>query len=50
MCKAVEDKKLALHFADDQVIFAEDESDLRYMLRKLHEEYNNWTVNPSSNI
>lgn len=29
-------------FADDQVIIAEDEEDMKYMLTKLIEEYNNW--------
>lgn len=32
----------SLNFADDQIIFAEDESDINYMFRKLKEEYRNW--------
>ena len=31
-----------LLFADDQVVLAEDEDDLKYMLRKLIEEYGKW--------
>lgn len=39
----IEDSMLySLHFADDQVLFAEDEDDILYMLRKLHEEYSEW--------
>ena len=36
-----------LHFADDQVILAEDDDDICYMLRKLDEEYEKWglTIN-----
>lgn len=32
----------SLNYADDQVIFAEEEDDVLYMLRKLHEEYLYW--------
>lgn len=36
----VGDNKLhSLYFADDQVVIAEDEQDLNYMVRKLQEEY-----------
>ena len=46
----IDDYKLyTLHFADDQVILAEDTTDAHYMLRKLDEEYTRWglTINPS---
>ncbi|XP_044755015.1 uncharacterized protein LOC123313968 [Coccinella septempunctata] len=38
-----------LHFADDQVIFAQDKDDIEFMTRKLMEEYHKWglTVNMS---
>lgn len=43
------DKLFTLHFADDQVIMAEDEDDVYYMIRKLDEEYRKWglTINVS---
>ncbi|XP_044760773.1 uncharacterized protein LOC123318222 [Coccinella septempunctata] len=36
-----------LHFADDQVVIAQDKEDLEFMSRRLFEEYQNWglTVN-----
>lgn len=34
-----DDTLYSLYFADDQVVIAEDEEDLSYMVRKLHEEY-----------
>jgi hypothetical protein len=39
----------SLHFADDQVILAEDQDDIHYMLRKIDEEYTKWglSINPS---
>jgi hypothetical protein len=33
-----------LLFADDHVITGEDEDDMKYMMRKLTEEYNNWEL------
>ena len=36
------EKLFTLHFADDQVVFAEDEDDIGYMVRKLDEEYEAW--------
>ena len=36
------DTLFSLNFADDQVIFAGDEEDARYMIRKLEEEYKKW--------
>ncbi|KAG8333849.1 hypothetical protein J6590_102119 [Homalodisca vitripennis] len=36
------DQIFTLLFADDQVVVAEDEEDLEYMLRKLTEEYEGW--------
>lgn len=41
------EKLFTLNFADDQVILAEDEDDVYYMLRKLDEEYDKWglTIN-----
>lgn len=33
--------QLALNFDDSQVILAQDEMDVQYMLRKLYEAYNN---------
>lgn len=36
------DKLYSLNFADDQVVFAEDEDDVCYMIRKLNEEYRKW--------
>lgn len=42
-----DDKLFTLHFADDQVIFAEDEDDICYMVRKLDDAYHDWglTIN-----
>ena len=42
-----DDKLFTLHFADDQIIFAEDEYDIHYMMRKLDKEYEEWglTIN-----
>ncbi|XP_050497794.1 uncharacterized protein LOC126878967 [Diabrotica virgifera virgifera] len=42
-----DDRLYTIHFADDQAILAEDESDIDYMLRKLKEEYTKWglTIN-----
>ena len=37
-----------LLFADDQVVIAEDEEDLEYMLRKLIEEYEEWGLEVNS--
>ena len=34
-----QDKLFALYFADDQVVIAEDQDDLSYMVRKLSEAY-----------
>ena len=45
---AIDDDKLfTLHFADDQIIFAEDEYDIEYMVKKLDKEYTEWglTIN-----
>lgn len=33
-----------LHFADNQVICAQDEEDTHYMFRKLQEEYHKWCL------
>ena len=43
------DHLYSLNFADDQIIFAEDDNDINYMIRKLKEEYENWglKINPS---
>ena len=39
----IRDKTLhSLMFADDQLIVAQDEEDITYMLRKLKEEYDKW--------
>lgn len=35
----------SLLFADDQIVFAQDEDDMIYMLRKLKEEYEKWGLN-----
>lgn len=42
-----DDKLFTLHFADDQAIFAEDEDDIFYMIRKLDDAYHDWglTIN-----
>ncbi|KAF2884685.1 hypothetical protein ILUMI_21482 [Ignelater luminosus] len=45
---SIEDNKLfILNFADDQVVVAEDEDDVRYKVRKLNEKYRAWglTIN-----
>lgn len=31
-----------LHFADDQIVMAQDKEDLEYMTRKLIKEYEKW--------
>ena len=33
---------LIVHFADDQVLLAQDHDDVEYMARKLKEEYEKW--------
>ena len=33
---------LIVHFADDQVLLAQDHEDVEYMARKLKEEYEKW--------
>jgi len=40
--KLNDDMLYSLNFADDQVIFAENEYDAHYTLRKLNEEYEKW--------
>lgn len=35
-------KLFTLHFADGQVIIAEDEDDICYMVRKLNDAYHEW--------
>lgn len=37
-----DDNLFTLSFADDQLIFAGDEDDFSYILRKLNEEYHKW--------
>ena len=38
-----------IHFADDQVICAQDEFDIQYMLNKLFEEYEKWGLHINTN-
>lgn len=39
----------SLLFADDQVIFSQDEEDMEYMVRKIDEEYRKWGLNINYN-
>jgi hypothetical protein len=34
----------SLNFADDQVLLAQDNDDMEYMVRKLKEEYEEWEL------
>ncbi|KAK7874467.1 hypothetical protein R5R35_001556 [Gryllus longicercus] len=44
MSVKIDDESEFSLFADDQVIKAEDEDDVAYMLRKLEEEYGKWVM------
>lgn len=38
------DKLFTMHFADDEVNFVKDQDDIRYMIRKLDQEYQTWVL------
>lgn len=41
----INDKYLySLQFADDQVLVAQDKDDMKYMARKIYEEYEKWCM------
>lgn len=42
-----DDYLTSLHFADDQVVIAQDAYDLEYMIKRLYQEYSNWGLSVS---